>query len=399
MEMCCDWESHFRRSLEHPPAIPWEAAAALTPAERRAIHASIREFQLGEQSEGRHLKRVAAAWARRSGDAAYLRAVELFIREEQRHAGWLGTFMDLAGIGRIGHNWVDSVFRGLRRFAGLETSICVLLTAEVIAKVYYRALLRATANLALGAICRRILEDEAHHVAFQSERIYILRRRRSRGQVLAAHTAQRVLLAGTVVVVWLHHKSVLARGGYSLRAFWRACRYEFVCAMENPSSAPRNFGPGARVERSMNSTLKLLTAAALAAGCIFAQGPGGQMPPDPQTMIQRRVNMLANQLSLTDDQKAKATTIFTSAFTSSQSIQQSLQSNHQALADAVKKNDAAAIDTLSSAAGTLNGQLTAINSKAEAAFYAILTADQQTKLDSEPHRGPGGPGGFGGRAR
>jgi hypothetical protein len=48
---------------------------------------------------------------------------------------------------------------------------------------------------------------------------------------------------------------------------------------------------------------------------------------------------------------------------------------------------------LAAASGTLDGQLTAINSKAEAAFYAILTADQQTKFVSIPRRGPGGPGG------
>jgi Spy/CpxP family protein refolding chaperone len=147
----------------------------------------------------------------------------------------------------------------------------------------------------------------------------------------------------------------------------------------------------------MNNTLKLISAAALAAGFVLAQGPGGGTPPDPQTMIQRRVDMLANQLSLSDDQKAKAIAIFTNAFTASQSLQQSLQTNRQSLAAAVKNNDTAAIDTLAAAAGNLSGQLTAINSKSDAAFYAILTADQRAKLDQMPQRGPGGPGGPGGR--
>jgi Spy/CpxP family protein refolding chaperone len=151
----------------------------------------------------------------------------------------------------------------------------------------------------------------------------------------------------------------------------------------------------------MNSTLKAFAAAALAAGCIVAQGRGGGTPPgvpaDPTTMIQRRVDMLANRLSLTDDQKAKAITNFTNAFTASQTVQQSLQSNRQSLADAVKRNDTAAIESLSTAAGSLSGELTAINSKADAAFYATLTDDQKTKYDSMPHGGPGpgGPGGFG----
>ena len=146
---------------------------------------------------------------------------------------------------------------------------------------------------------------------------------------------------------------------------------------------------------------KLTTVVAMAsvmAGLGFAQGRGGT-PPDPQTIIQMRVNRLATQLSLTDAQKTSATTIFTDALNAGQSIQAELRTNRQALSDAVKKNDIGAISTLSVTTGVLTGQLTAINSKADAAFYAILTPDQQAKYDSQPHGGPGGrmgPGGFGG---
>ena len=119
------------------------------------------------------------------------------------------------------------------------------------------------------------------------------------------------------------------------------------------------------------------------------KGPGGA-PPDPQTMIQRRVDRLATELSLTDAQKAKATTIFTDAYTAGESSNRTCAATGNRLSDAVKKNDTAAISTLAVTAGVLSGQLTAINSKAEAAFYAILTADQQAKYDSQPHGGPGG---------
>ena len=108
-------------------------------------------------------------------------------------------------------------------------------------------------------------------------------------------------------------------------------------------------------------------------------------------MIQMRVNMLASELSLTDAQKTSATTIFTSAYTAGQSIQTSLQANRQSISDAVKKNDTATIDTLSVTAGTLSGQLTAIEAKADAAFYLILTSAQQTTYNSLPGGGPGGP--------
>jgi len=142
--------------------------------------------------------------------------------------------------------------------------------------------------------------------------------------------------------------------------------------------------------------------AALTASLGFAQfrtraanGPGN--PPDPATMIQMRVAYLTSLLSLTSAQQTQATTIFTNAYNSASSIKSSLQTDQQSLAAAVKANGTGTIDQLAATIGTLQGQLVAINAKADGAFYAILTSDQQTKYDSMPHGGPGfGPGGPGG---
>lgn len=116
-------------------------------------------------------------------------------------------------------------------------------------------------------------------------------------------------------------------------------------------------------------------------------------------MIQMRVDRLTTLLALTDAQKAQATTIFTNALSSGQSIHASLQADQQTLATAVKANDTATIHQVANLMGTLQGQLTAINATADAAFYAILTVDQKTKYDALPHGGPGfgppgGPAGF-----
>jgi hypothetical protein len=72
---------------------------------------SVQEFQLGESYEGRHLHRLAAQYARRTGDEDYLRAVEYFIREEQRHAHYLRDFLALEGFGTVNRRWADTVFR------------------------------------------------------------------------------------------------------------------------------------------------------------------------------------------------------------------------------------------------------------------------------------------------
>jgi len=140
----------------------------------------------------------------------------------------------------------------------------------------------------------------------------------------------------------------------------------------------------------------LLIAAALPVALAFAQEPPSG-PPDAQTMVQMRVNMLASVLSLTDAQKTTATNIFTTAATSAETIRTNMQTARQSLSEAIKKNDTATIDQASATVGTLTGQLTAVESRADAAFYATLTADQKTKYDAMPHGGPGfgGPGGPG----
>ncbi len=147
----------------------------------------------------------------------------------------------------------------------------------------------------------------------------------------------------------------------------------------------------------------LCLAAMLTTVLAFAQGPrnGGGSPPDAATMIKMRVEFLANRLNLTEAQKTQATAIFTDAHTASETLRTNMQTARQSLLAAVKKNDTAAIDQLAVTIGALTGQLTAIESKAEAAFYSILTADQQAQYDNTRRSPVGGmrmgPGGFGPR--
>jgi Spy/CpxP family protein refolding chaperone len=129
----------------------------------------------------------------------------------------------------------------------------------------------------------------------------------------------------------------------------------------------------------------LITFGAICAGLVLAQ----RTAPDPAAMAQRQVEHLSQTLSLTSAQQTQATTIFTAAQTANQSVMSSLREAHTSLAAAIKSNDTNAISTLSAQIGTLMGQTTANTAKADAAFYAILTADQQAKYTP-------GVGGFGG---
>jgi Spy/CpxP family protein refolding chaperone len=144
---------------------------------------------------------------------------------------------------------------------------------------------------------------------------------------------------------------------------------------------------------------RLAAAGALAAALVFGQGQGmrgnGGTPPDPATMIQHRVDRLGTVLGLSDAQKASAVKIFTDAQTATTAATANNQTNRDALAAAVRKNDVVAIDQIAATLGATSGKVMAIQGKADAAFYALLTPDQQTKYDSMPHGGPGmGPGGM-----
>jgi Spy/CpxP family protein refolding chaperone len=135
---------------------------------------------------------------------------------------------------------------------------------------------------------------------------------------------------------------------------------------------------------------KTLFAFLLLAGSAFAQGPGN--PPSPANLVAR----LTTLLTLTTAQQAQATTIFTDEQTAVTPIRTQIQTAHTSLAAAIKSNQTATIDTLSAQLGSYSGQMTDIQSKAQAAFYAILTADQQTKYDSlHGAGGRGGPGAMG----
>jgi Spy/CpxP family protein refolding chaperone len=132
----------------------------------------------------------------------------------------------------------------------------------------------------------------------------------------------------------------------------------------------------------MKKTFSALLFVAVSA---FAQGPGN--PPSPANLVAR----LTTLLTLTTAQQAQATTIFTNEQTAVTAVRSQVKTDRTTLAAAVKSNDTATIDVTSAQLGVFEGQILDAQSKAQAAFYAILTADQQTKYNSLHGMG-GGPG-------
>lgn len=131
----------------------------------------------------------------------------------------------------------------------------------------------------------------------------------------------------------------------------------------------------------------------LVSALAMAQGPGRMMrsggAASPADRIEMRVQMLSKTLELSEAQATKAKAIFSEAEAAAAASRTALSEARTSLAAAIKTNATAAIDQLSRDIGTATAQTTAVDAKANAAFYALLTPEQQTKYDSRPGMGMG----------
>jgi hypothetical protein len=203
------------------------AAVQLTSNEIAAITKSTQQFQLGEGSKGQRLLDRGKEYGREVRDPFFVGALDLFIKEEQQHSRYLEAFMQSQNIPVVGRHWVDSIFRKLRGIAGLELSLSVLVTAEIIAMPYYRALRDATGSPTLKNICRRILEDETTHLKYQASMLARLSAKRSRVLDRIAAALRRFFLFGTTIVVWFGHRPVFQAAGYNFARFKLETFFEF----------------------------------------------------------------------------------------------------------------------------------------------------------------------------
>src|SRR5882757_7495517 len=221
------WLNHFEYHSEHPRRLPEGIPNVLTVTERQLIAPSIATFQLGEQSSGGSLLRAAYQFAQQHAAAEVARITELLIREEQQHALLLKGFMAEHGIPTRQHHWTDRAFRRIRKLAELEFSLGVLLTAELIGNVYYRALETATECQRLRLLCRMMVADELAHIGFESDLLLSIRAGKAAPVRFALDLAHRTFLAGTALVVWTSHRAVLRKAGYGLVGFLRACGEQY----------------------------------------------------------------------------------------------------------------------------------------------------------------------------
>jgi Spy/CpxP family protein refolding chaperone len=141
---------------------------------------------------------------------------------------------------------------------------------------------------------------------------------------------------------------------------------------------------------------QILAAIALMAVLVLLARAQSTVPAASATSqtVANRVAGLTQLLNLNASQQESASTIFSTEQTALATPRISMQSARVALQAAIKSNDTAKISTLATQIGALTSQEVLAQATASAAFYAILTALQQSKYDTHGPLGvaPGGTG-------
>ncbi len=228
------WLNHFEYHAAHPRCVPPGLSDVLQPEERRLIARSMAVFQVCEQPEGSALLRAARRFAAKHEAAPLTRITELFVREQQRHAALLGAFMEDHDIERKETDLTDFVFCCLRRIGGFGFRLNVLVAAELIANVYYRALEVTTGCQRLKILCRTLVADELAHIGLESQLLLALRARKPAALRAACRLLHRTFFSCAAAAVYLTHRSILRGAGYGLGSFLRVCATQYAFYMEPP---------------------------------------------------------------------------------------------------------------------------------------------------------------------
>lgn len=142
----------------------------------------------------------------------------------------------------------------------------------------------------------------------------------------------------------------------------------------------------------MNNNYVRLLGVGLLLAASSLSGQTAATPPTPAQHIANQVSRLTTLLTLNSSQQTQATAIWTQEETALSGVRDSMRTAHEALKTAVEANDTATIAAQATQIGELTTQEVSARATAEAAFYALLSADQQKKFKQLR----GGPRGFGG---
>jgi hypothetical protein len=233
------WLAHFRSQAAHPRLVPATLDDTLTGRERRLIAHSIATFQLAAGSPGTQLRAAVCHHGEAQDGHACIEIFDLLMAEEQRHATLLAAFMQDHDIPGRERAFSVQAVRALQRRGGLEARLRMLVTAEIIGIVYYRALEGVTDCRRLQILCRTIVADALAHVAFESQLLLQMRSGRHGIAKLLSGAWEQCVLAAAALAVFATHRRVLKSAGYGVALFLHDCRGQYAFYLKWPPALRR----------------------------------------------------------------------------------------------------------------------------------------------------------------
>ncbi len=232
------WIEHFSSNIKIQ-RIDWQLQPSLTNADRNNILSSMKAWQLGETSDGAHLLKASGKYAAKINDEHYVHAVELFIKEEQKHGNNLGKYLDLIGEKRVQKNWADTLFRKVRYFnSSMELWTLAVITVESTAQVFYQSLKDATSCKLLKQICTDILIDEAFHIDFQLERFLLIHEHKTAISKFLSYCLYKGFYFFTITLVWFAYRKCFIAGNLSYYKYRKKMNLKFEKTIRKLKSLP-----------------------------------------------------------------------------------------------------------------------------------------------------------------
>lgn len=162
------WLHYFQKNANRPIPKDFYQPLPYRPCKVNVLLHSLCVFQIGETGEGRIVKEVQKKHLKGT-DKNFESCIDLFIKEEGRHARLLGICIKSLGGKVFLKNWCAHLFEKVRRLVGVRTKLFVLSVAEVVGFGFYSSFRDKLPKSQLLQILNEIANDEKQHLLFHAE--------------------------------------------------------------------------------------------------------------------------------------------------------------------------------------------------------------------------------------
>jgi len=228
-----EWLDFFERRSER--RLPEAEANELYSQLPESLARSLAIFQLGESGGGTIIEQARQSDIE-SIDEHYADAMQLFVKEENRHADILAICVRMLGGSLIEENWTARLFVGSRRLIGLRLKVMVLLAAEVVGLCYYHLLSARLPLSQLKSLLSQLVNDERAHLQFHCD--FLRTQTKSIWRRAIFVVAWRFTMLAAAIVVLIDHRPAIRDLGIKPIVVWRRwllyCRLAEQLVTEKP---------------------------------------------------------------------------------------------------------------------------------------------------------------------